>query len=109
MQDVTNLGQGEFYGKLVESDYSTFKARIKGNKWPVKEWDAFADVTPELITANYRRIQQEVRSLLAVNPISPFQPIQAAPAPLVPKPTPPAPKLLPNEPKSKSNGQADDF
>ena len=104
---MTNLGQGEFYGKLVESDYSTFKARIKENKWPIREWDAFSDVTPELITANYRRILHEARSLF----ISPFQPIQPAPAPIVPEPMPPAPKLLPSEPKSKSNGQkqADDF
>jgi hypothetical protein len=80
VQDVSNLQTGQFYGKLVESDYTTFKARLKGTDWPVTEWKPFAQVTPDMVKANYRRIQEEVRSLLAIQ--SP--PIETTPI-LVPK------------------------
>jgi hypothetical protein len=34
VQDVSNLRQGEFYGKLFQSDYSTFKAQVRRAERP---------------------------------------------------------------------------
>ncbi len=104
VQDVTNLKMGQFYGKLVESDYSLFQARIKGQEWPEKDWAAFADVTPELVTANYRRIQQEARSLLAVGTVAPSPFVTASPVPTAAKPDPIEPK-----PTDKGPELTDDF
>ncbi len=104
VQEVSNLQTGEFYGKLVESDYSTFKARIKGTAWPATEWKPFAEVTPDMVKDNYRRIQEEARSLLtAGNP--PFAPV------IAPLPVPTVVKSNPIEPKPSGKGQelADDF
>jgi hypothetical protein len=102
VQDVTNLEPGQFYGKLVESDFTSFKARMKGHEWPDKDWQAFADVSPDQVTANYQRIQQEARSLLLV--------INTAPTPETPVILPPA-KSVTAEPKQKSKGPelADEF
>jgi len=98
VQDVTNLQTGQFYGKLVESDYSTFKARLSGTEWPATEWKEFAEVTPEMVTANYRRIQTEARSLLTVATKTP------APAPVVISPPAAAPR-----PTNNGQAVADDF
>jgi len=98
VQDVTNLQTGQFYGKLVESDYSTFKARLSGTEWPATEWKEFAEVTPEMVTANYRRIQTEARSLLTVATKTP------APAPVVISPPAAAPR-----PTNNGQAIADDF
>lgn len=64
VQDVSNLAQGQFFGKIVESDFSTFKAQIKSTDWEADDLQDFTTVTQEEITANYRRIQQEVRGML---------------------------------------------
>ncbi len=105
VQEVSNLQTGQFYGKLVESDYSTFKARIKGTDWPATEWKPFAEVTPDMVKSNYRRIQEEARSLLAAS--------NPPPAPVVPRSIPTVIKSGPIEPNSgrKNKGQelADDF
>lgn len=74
-QDVLNLQQGEFYGQLVESDVSSFKAKLKPyDTGPFAEIVPFQIVTTQDVRTNFIRIQTEVQQLLAthrkdINPI----------------------------------------
>ncbi|SFF32083.1 type IV secretory system conjugative DNA transfer family protein [Spirosoma endophyticum] len=88
VQDVSNLKQGEFYGKLFQSDFSTFKARIKAVERPAgAQWKPFSQVTDGMIEQNFSRIEADILSLMKMSTDSgtPF-----------PVPVPP----------SSSNGQA---
>ena len=88
VQDVSNLKQGEFYGKLFQSDFSTFKARIKAVERPAgAQWKPFSQVTNEMIEQNFSRIEDNIVSLMKM-PTDSGTPI--------PVPIPP----------SSSNGQA---
>jgi hypothetical protein len=65
VQDVSNLKQGEFYGKLFQSDFSTFKARIKAVERPAgAEWKPFSQVTDEMIEQNFSRVENDILSLM---------------------------------------------
>ncbi len=106
VQDVSNLKQGEFYGKLFQSDYSTFKAQLRPVERPAfARWKPFTDVTEAMLEANFSRIEQEIATLMQGLPPKPLEPL--APAP-VPKPTPTStpPTTKPSQPEP---GLADDF
>ncbi|AUD07090.1 type IV secretory system conjugative DNA transfer family protein [Spirosoma pollinicola] len=99
VQDVSNLKQGEFYGKLFQSDFSTFKARIKAVERPTgAEWKPFSQVTDELIEQNFSRIEQEITTLMQRLPLEPLKSVIPVPA------ATPTPKT--NRPESDL---ADDF
>ncbi|GAB3742220.1 hypothetical protein GCM10028816_51600 [Spirosoma lituiforme] len=103
VQDVSNLKQGEFYGKLFQSDYSTFKAQIRPVERPASpRWKPFTEVTEAKLEANFSRIEREIATLMQGLPPKPLEPLPPVPAP---KPTPPpTPKL--NRPEADL---ADDF
>ncbi|GAB4038302.1 type IV secretory system conjugative DNA transfer family protein [Spirosoma gilvum] len=95
VQDVSNLKQGEFYGKLFQSDYSTFKAQLRAVERPGSpRWQPFTDVTEAKLEANFSRIEREIATLMQGLPPKPLDPLPPAP---VPKPTSPPPGG-PNQP-----------
>jgi len=96
VQDVANLRQGEFYGKLFQSDFSTFKARIKAVERPAEaEWKPFSLVTEEMIEQNFSYIEADILSLMKPQTNS----------------LPPVFISTPSTPPAGSNGQstADEF
>lgn len=65
IQDVLALQTGEFYGQLVDSDFSSFKAQIKAQEsGPLPEIVPVTMVTAHDVKQNFLRIQAEVESLL---------------------------------------------
>lgn len=88
IQDVLELQTGEFYGQLVDSDFSSFKAQIKAQEsGPLPEIVPITMVTAHDVKQNFLRIQAEVESLFtnqgpdrgrATEPVTP-QPITPAP------------------------------
>jgi hypothetical protein len=88
IQDVLELQTGEFYGQLVDSDFSSFKAQIKAEEsGPLPEIVPVTLVTAYDVKQNFLRIQAEVESLFtnqgpdrgrATEPVTP-QPITPAP------------------------------
>ncbi|AUD06716.1 TraM recognition domain-containing protein [Spirosoma pollinicola] len=64
VQDELELNPGEFYGQLVESDFSSFKAQIKEREaTPLPEIVPVTQVTTYDLKQNFLRIQDEVESL----------------------------------------------
>ena len=88
IQDVLELQTGEFYGQLVDSDFSSFKAQIKAQEsGPLPESVPVTMVTADDVKQNFLRIQAEVESLFTnqgpdrdriTEPVTP-QPITPAP------------------------------
>ncbi|MBC3795030.1 type IV secretory system conjugative DNA transfer family protein [Spirosoma utsteinense] len=88
IQDVLELQTGEFYGQLVDSDFSSFKAQIKAQEGgPLPEIVPITMVTAHDVKQNFLRIQAEVESLFTnqgpdrgrvTEPVTP-QPITPAP------------------------------
>ncbi|OJW72951.1 type IV secretory system conjugative DNA transfer family protein [Spirosoma sp. 48-14] len=65
INDVTELKEGEFFGQLVESDYSSFKARFQVQQLgDVPDILPFQNVTNEELKENFLRIQLDVQSIL---------------------------------------------
>ncbi|WP_169521688.1 type IV secretory system conjugative DNA transfer family protein [Spirosoma spitsbergense] len=65
IQDVLDLNTGEFYGQLVESDFSSFKAQVKAIEGgPLPEIVPVTIVTNQDTKQNFLRIQQEIETLL---------------------------------------------
>lgn len=83
VQDVLELNPGEFYGQLVESDFSSFKAQIKVQEsTPLPELVPVTQVATDDLKQNFLRIQDEVECLF--KPRKPNQggivePIQTGP------------------------------
>jgi hypothetical protein len=68
IQDVLELQTGEFYGQLVDSDFSSFKAQIKAQEpGPVPEIVPVTTATSQAIKQNFIRIQREIESLFIEN------------------------------------------
>lgn len=66
IQDVLELHTGEFYGQLVDSDFSSFKAQVKAQETgPLPELVPFTTATSQEIKRNFLRIQEEIETLLA--------------------------------------------
>ncbi|GAB2590594.1 hypothetical protein GCM10027190_44030 [Spirosoma areae] len=66
IQDVLELQTGEFYGQLVNSDFSSFKAQIKATEpGPIPEIVPVTTATSQAIKKNFIRIQEEIETLLA--------------------------------------------
>lgn len=66
IQDVLELHTGEFYGQLVDSDFSSFKAQIKAQEpGPVPELVPMTTATPQEVKRNFMRIQDEIETLIA--------------------------------------------
>lgn len=66
IQDVLELQTGEFYGQLVDSDFSSFKAQIKAPEpAPLPEIVPVTTATSQAVKKNFIRIQEEIESLLA--------------------------------------------
>ena len=66
IQDVLELQTGEFYGQLVESDFSSFKAQLRASEsGPLPEIVPVTMVTAHDTKANFLRIQEDVKSLFA--------------------------------------------
>ena len=64
IQDVLALQTGEFYGQLVDSDFSSFKAQIKAQEGgTLPEIVPVTVVTAHDVKQNFLRIQAEVESL----------------------------------------------
>ena len=64
VQEVSELRTGEFYGQLVESDFSSFKAQVKAtDSGQLPEIVPFAFVTEQDVKQNFLRIQDEIDSL----------------------------------------------
>lgn len=66
ISDITELKQGEFFGQLVESNYSSFKAQFQEQKiGPLPVISSFReDITPELLKSNFLQIQLDIQSIL---------------------------------------------
>jgi hypothetical protein len=65
IQDVLELNTGEFYGQLVDSDFSSFKAQVKAHEGgPLPEMVPVTLVTNQDTKQNFSRIQDEIESLL---------------------------------------------
>ena len=65
IQDVLDLHTGEFYGQLVESDFSSFKAQLKATEsGPLPEIVPVTIVTSQDVKQNFLRIQDEIEALL---------------------------------------------
>lgn len=88
IQDVLELQTGEFYGQLVDSDFSSFKAQIKAPEpGPVPEIVPVTTATSQAVKKNFIRIQEEIENLLASQ-----RPGQGKTAePITPQPNTPAP------------------
>ena len=91
IQDVLELNPGEFYGQLVESDFSSFKAQIKEREaTPLPEIVPVTQVTPYDLKQNFLRIQDEVESLFKrqgpnqSGVLEPIRPKPIAPLPIIP-------------------------
>ena len=99
VQDVLELNTGEFYGQLVESDFSSFKAQIKVQEpTPLPEIVPVTQVTSYDLKQNFLRIQQEVESLFkqqGPNQSGALEPIQ--PKPIIPLP------ITPSQPNGQVN------
>jgi hypothetical protein len=66
IQDVLELHTGEFYGQLVDSDFSSFKAQIKAQEpGPVPELVPMTTATPQEVKRNFMRIQDEIETVIA--------------------------------------------
>jgi hypothetical protein len=64
IQDVLALQTGEFYGQLVDSDFSSFKAQIKAQKGgTLPEIVPVTVVTAYDVKQNFLRIQADIESL----------------------------------------------
>ncbi|MCK8496068.1 type IV secretory system conjugative DNA transfer family protein [Spirosoma sp. RP8] len=64
IQDVLELNTGEFYGQLVESDFSSFKAQIKiPESKLLPEIVPVDQVTTDDLKQNFLRIQDEIEIL----------------------------------------------
>jgi hypothetical protein len=65
INDITELKEGEFFGQLIESDYSSFKAQFEVQPvGALPEITPFQDITTEQLKANFLRIQSDVQSIL---------------------------------------------
>jgi hypothetical protein len=65
IQDVLELHTGEFYGQLVDSDFSSFKAQIKAQETgPVPELIPMTMATPQAVKRNFLKIQHEIELLV---------------------------------------------
>jgi hypothetical protein len=65
IQDVLDLHTGEFYGQLVDSNFSSFKAQIKAEEsGPLPEIVPVTMVTSQDIKRNFMRVQEEIENLL---------------------------------------------
>ena len=65
IQDVLDLHTGEFYGQLVDSNFSSFKAQIKAEEsGPLPEIVPVTLVTSQDVKRNFMRIQDEIENLL---------------------------------------------
>ena len=99
IQDVLELQTGEFYGQLVDSDFSSFKAQIKAQEGgTLPEIVPITMVTAHDVKQNFLRIQAEVESLFTNQ--GPDR--GRATEPVTPQPTTPAPL----NGQAKHNGQA---
>ncbi|WP_461137155.1 hypothetical protein, partial [Spirosoma lituiforme] len=58
-----DLKKGEFFGQLVESDVSYFRANMKPTPIDREPLPAFKEVTEADIKANYSQIVQDIKSL----------------------------------------------
>ncbi|AUD06486.1 type IV secretory system conjugative DNA transfer family protein [Spirosoma pollinicola] len=65
VQDVMNLKQGEFFGQLVESDVSYFRTQLKPDPIDRQPIPAFKEVTEADVKANYKKVAEDIRNLLA--------------------------------------------
>ncbi|GAB2590635.1 type IV secretory system conjugative DNA transfer family protein [Spirosoma areae] len=65
INDITELSEGEFFGQLVESDHSSFKAQFQAQQiGPLPEMLPFQNITIEQIKANFLQIQLDVQGIL---------------------------------------------
>ena len=99
IQDVLELQTGEFYGQLVDSDFSSFKAQIKAQEsGSLPEIVPVTMVTAHDLKQNFLRIQAEVESLFTNQGPDRGRITE----PVSPQPTTPAPL----NGQAKHNGQA---
>lgn len=89
MQDVLELKVGEFYGQLVNSDFSSFKAEIDAPEpGPIPELNPVTRATTQAIKDNFAQIQAEVASLFPPNSSrTSFTSSPIEPSPIRPTPT----------------------
>lgn len=64
VQEVINLKQGEFFGQLVESDVSYFRAQLKPDPIVREPIPAFKEVTEADVKASYNKVSEDIRNLL---------------------------------------------
>ena len=64
-QEIVNLEQGEFYASIVDFSPSDFKAILKEVDYETIDIPAFTQVDDEAMRANYKRIKEEARMILA--------------------------------------------
>lgn len=64
VQEVTQLKTGEFFGQLVESNVTFFRAKIKPKTVTRAPIAPFKEVTDEMLKANQQRIREEIDQLL---------------------------------------------
>lgn len=80
VQEVVDLKKGEFFGQLVESDVSYFRANMKPAPIDREPLPAFKEVTEADIKANYSQIVQDIKSLLGEQPSKSEEPSTTKPA-----------------------------
>jgi hypothetical protein len=87
MQDVLELDKGEFYGQLVESDFSSFRAKINAPEpGPIPELNPITRVTTQAVKDNFTRIQSEIENLFTRRPPNQGQARLPKPQPTMPEP-----------------------
>lgn len=63
--DIQELNKGEFFGQLVDSDYSSYKVQFKEQKiGPLPRIEDFREVTTEQVRANFLKIQADIQEIL---------------------------------------------
>jgi hypothetical protein len=67
VQDVTNLNQGEFFGQLIDSDRSYFKAFIEPEPIDRSALPAFKTVSDAETKENFMSIQEDIQRLMSSN------------------------------------------
>lgn len=67
VQDVTNLNQGEFFGQLIDSDRSYFKAFMEPEPIDRSALPAFKTVSDAETKENFMSIQKDIQRLMSSN------------------------------------------
>jgi len=110
IQEVLELETGEFFGQLIESDVSYFRAKMKPKPLVSTPLKVIKEVSDEQVKTNFNTIYQSISDLFNSQPTKLQQALKPEP-----KPIPPAPERSEKAAKSVNgsaknlNGMTDEF